>query len=110
MCNYCIEQRLTFQLYKNHNHALPVKSLHQYLTGMKNKVIILIFTGGICFLAACSGGRTPQSGNDTVKNTYKVAKDTSKTDTGKIAGSSDNSAAGGANLVKDTSKKVKSKK
>jgi hypothetical protein len=77
---------------------------------MKNKIVILILTSGISFLAACSGDRTPQSGNDTVKNTYKVAKDTSKTDTNKTTGSSDNSASGGANLVKDTSKNSKSKK
>lgn len=77
---------------------------------MKNKTIILMLAGGLCFLAACSGDRTPQSGNDTVKNTYKVAKDTSKTDTNQTTGSSDNSASGGANLVKDTSKNGKSKK
>jgi hypothetical protein len=76
---------------------------------MKNKIVILILVSGLCFLAACSGDRTPKSGTDTVKNTYKVAKDTSKTDTSKIAGSSDNSASGGANLVKDTSKNGKSK-
>jgi len=37
-----------------------------------------MLTAGLCFFAACSGDHTAQSGNDTVKNTYKVAKDTSK--------------------------------
>jgi hypothetical protein len=77
---------------------------------MKNRLVILVGVASLGFLAACSGDRTPQSGNDTVKNTYKVKKDTSKTDTSKIAGSSDNSASGGTNLVKDTLKNGKSKK
>ncbi|WP_262713304.1 hypothetical protein [Mucilaginibacter frigoritolerans] len=39
-----------------------------------------------------------------MNNRFGVTKDTSKMDTSKIT-SGDNSAAGGSNLVKDTSKK-----
>ena len=72
---------------------------------------VMIATALACagFLAACSGDRTPQTGKDTVKNTYGVAKDTSKVDTGKKQGI-DNSAAGGTDLVADTSKRDKNKK
>lgn len=75
---------------------------------MKN---IMIVTALACagLLAACSGDRTPQTGKDTVKNTYGVAKDTSKMDTAKKQGI-DNSAAGGTDLVSDTSKRDKGKK
>jgi PBP1b-binding outer membrane lipoprotein LpoB len=48
---------------------------------MKNKIIIIALACSACFLAACSGDRTPHSGTDTVKNTYKVAKDTAEFDT-----------------------------
>jgi len=76
---------------------------------MKNSIII---TGMICMtglLAACSGDRTPQKGKDSVENTYKVSKDTSKMDTGKATGA-DNSGSGGTGLVKDTSAHSKPKK
>lgn len=62
-----------------------------------------MLAGGLCFFASCTGDRTPQSGNDTVKNTFKIIKDTSDIDTD-VTSSSDNSASGGANLVKDTAK------
>jgi hypothetical protein len=71
---------------------------------MKNKLIILILSAGICVFTACSGDQTAQSGKDTVNNRFGVAKDTSKIDTSKIT-SGDNNASGGTNVVKDTSKK-----
>jgi hypothetical protein len=71
---------------------------------MKNKLIILTLSAGICLFAACSGDQTAQTGKDTVNNRFGVGKDTTKVDTAKIT-SGDNSASGGANLVKDTSKK-----
>lgn len=49
---------------------------------------------GICLLTACGGDRVPQTGKDTVTNTYGTAKDTSKVDTGKATGL-DNSGSGG---------------
>ncbi|HEY8782300.1 MAG TPA: hypothetical protein VIM16_11820 [Mucilaginibacter sp.] len=74
---------------------------------MKNWMIIIIGASITCFSIACTCGRNPQTGKDTVTNTYKM-KDSSKIDTGNTT-SSDNSASGGANLVKDTSKHVKHK-
>jgi hypothetical protein len=71
---------------------------------MKNKLIILTLSAGICIFTACSGDQTPQTGKDTIHDRYGVGKDTSKVDTSKIT-SGDNSASGGTNLVKDTSKK-----
>jgi len=71
---------------------------------MKNKLIILILSAGLCAFTACSGDQTAQTGKDTVNNRFGVAKDTSKMDTSKIK-SGDNSASGGTNAVKDTSKK-----
>jgi hypothetical protein len=71
---------------------------------MKNKLIILTLSAGICIFTACSGDQTARTGKDTVNNRFGVTKDTSKMDTSKIT-SGDNSAAGGSNLVKDTSKK-----
>jgi hypothetical protein len=76
---------------------------------MKNKIIIAALACVVSLFVACSGDHTSQNGKDTVNNTYKVAKDTSKMDTGK-ATSSDNSASGGSDLMKDTSKKGKSAK
>jgi PBP1b-binding outer membrane lipoprotein LpoB len=52
---------------------------------MKNKIIIITLACSACFLAACSGDRTPHSGTDTVKNTYGVAKDTDVFDTSRHA-------------------------
>jgi hypothetical protein len=75
---------------------------------MKNKLIILTASAGICLFAACSGDQTAQTGKDTVNNRFGVGKDTSKVDTSKIT-SGDNSAAGGTNLVKDTTKKQATK-
>ncbi|WP_259071467.1 hypothetical protein HDF24_25810 [Mucilaginibacter sp. X4EP1] len=76
---------------------------------MKNKIILLSLTGVMCLLAACSGDQTAQKGRDTGTNTYSVGKDTAKMDTSK-ATSADNSASGGAELEKDTSKKAALKK
>jgi hypothetical protein len=76
---------------------------------MKNATIITALAALVGLLAACSGDRTPQTGKDSVKNTYKVSKDTSNTDTGKTT-SADNSGSGGTGIVKDTSKQAEPKK
>ncbi len=70
---------------------------------MKKVIIVALLALGICLFAACNGGRTPKNIPDTGKDTYKVGKDTSKPDTGKVA-STDHSSNGGSDLVKDTTK------
>jgi hypothetical protein len=76
---------------------------------MKIKIIITALTCCIGLFASCGGGRNPQSGKDTVNNRYGVSKDTSKIDTGKVT-SPDNTASGGTNIAKDTSKQAAGKK
>jgi len=71
--------------------------------------LIIIAGCSICILSACSGDHTSQNSKDTVINTYKVEKDTSKMDTAKI-NSADKSATGGAGNSSDTAKKRKSEK
>jgi hypothetical protein len=73
---------------------------------MKNKIITAIIAGTCCLFYACSGDHVSNNSKDTVINTYKTPRDTSKPDTSK-ATSSDNSATGGAGNAKDTSKKGK---
>jgi hypothetical protein len=76
---------------------------------MKNKTIIIAIACSLSFLAACTGGdHNPKSGDTTSEGNKYHAKDTSKVDTAKIT-SSDHSASGGSDLIKDSSKMVKPK-
>ena len=74
---------------------------------MKNKLIITALACGICLITACGGDRVPQTGKDTVNNTYGVAKDSSRVDTSKATGL-DNSGSGGTKT--DSAKKGSVKK
>jgi hypothetical protein len=76
---------------------------------MKNIILIGLLAGNIAFLGACSGNHPAKNNKDTVINTYKQKKDTSKMDTGKI-NSADNSGSGGAGNTVDTVKPGKQKK
>jgi hypothetical protein len=98
---------LKSNILKNPNPVIAVNNDIKF-KAMKNKLIILTLSAGICLFAACSGDQTAQTGKDTVANRFGVGKDTSKVDTAKIT-SGDNSAAGGTNLVKDTTKKQATK-
>ncbi len=73
---------------------------------MKNKLLIVILAMSTTVFAACNGDHSTRVVRDTVSNRYGV--DTAKVersnmDTAKIL-SPDNSASGGASLVKDSSK------
>lgn len=73
---------------------------------MKNKLLIVIFAISACAFVSCNGDHSTRVVRDTVSNRYGV--DTAKVersnmDTAKIL-SPDNSASGGASLVKDSSK------
>ena len=51
--------------------------------------------------SACMGDHNSQQGKDTIKNTYQVQADSTKVDTS-VSKSPDNSASGGASLIKKT--------
>jgi hypothetical protein len=75
---------------------------------MKNVIFLGIFALGVCLISACSGDHSSTNGEkNKEKNTYGVAKDTSKVDTSKI-NSTDYSASGGTKV--DTPKKPAPKK
>jgi len=75
---------------------------------MKTPLLYFIVCCSFCFLSSCGGDHTSQNGKDTVINTYKTQKDTSKADTSKAV-STDNSASGGVNAG-DTAKQKAPKK
>ena len=66
---------------------------------------ILHSISGLLFIAvvfsACEGDHSTQQGKDTVQNTYQVQADSAKLDTS-LTKSPDNSATGGASLIKKT--------
>jgi len=70
---------------------------------MKNLIAIVIIVCSISALTGCSGNNTSKNQKDTVINTYKTPKDTSKMDTSKV-NSADNTATGGAGNTVDTVK------
>ena len=79
---------------------------------MKNKFLIIIFAISSYVFTGCNGDHSTRVERDTVSNRYGV--DTAKVeksniDTAKIL-SPDNSASGGAELIKDSTKKDTSKK
>ncbi|MBB3053955.1 hypothetical protein [Mucilaginibacter gotjawali] len=76
---------------------------------MKNIILITSFAFGLGLFASCSGNNTSKNSKDTVINTYKIPKDTSKADTSKV-NSADNTATGGAGNTVDTVKPGKEKK
>jgi predicted small secreted protein len=51
--------------------------------------------------SACAGDHNSKQGKDTIKNTYQVQADSAKLDTS-LTKSPDNSASGGASLIKKT--------
>ena len=76
---------------------------------MKNLILISAMFCGMGVVASCSGNNTSKNSKDTVINTYKTPKDTSKMDTSKV-NSADNTATGGAGNTVDTVKPGKEKK
>jgi len=76
---------------------------------MKNRILIVALICSLGLLGACSGNHPAKNNKDTVINTYKQAKDTSKMDTVKT-NSADNTATGGAGNTVDTVKPGKEKK
>lgn len=76
---------------------------------MKNKILVAAMVCSIGLVASCSGNNTAKNSKDTVINTYKTPKDTSKMDTSKV-NSADNTATGGAGNSVDTVKAGKEKK
>jgi len=80
-------------------------NLNINVTVMKNAIILILFGFGVCMFSACSGDHSSTNGEkNKEKNTYGVAKDTSKVDTSKTT-SSDYSASGGTKV--DTGKTKK---
>jgi len=94
---------------KKPNHHPLVNNIHQQLNTMKNIILIAALICGIGFMSACSGNNSSKNSKDTVVNTYKTPKDTSKMDTSKVS-SADNTATGGAGNTVDTVKAGKEKK
>ncbi|MDR3697502.1 hypothetical protein [Mucilaginibacter sp.] len=76
---------------------------------MKNIILIAAMACGLGLIASCSGNNTSKNAKDTVINTYKTPKDTSKMETGKV-NSADNTATGGAGNTVDTVKPGKERK
>jgi len=62
-------------------------------------ILALLFVAAA--FGACMGDHSSQQGKDTVKNTYQVQVDSAKLDTS-VSKSPDNSASGGASLIKKT--------
>jgi hypothetical protein len=90
-------------MFKNLRHTnLFVLDIN--LLKMKNKIILTIALAAVGLFSACSGDQTAKNTKDTVQNTYG-ASDTAngKGDTSKVK-SSDASATGGTQALKDTGK------
>ena len=69
---------------------------------MKNIKIGFALACTVAFFSACGGDHSVKNGQDTINNTYHVARDSSKVDTSKASSSDlDNSASGGTK-IKDT--------
>jgi hypothetical protein len=88
------------------------RQVKTYNIGMKNIKIIFTALCAVAFFSACGGDHNAKNGQDTIKNTYHVARDSSKADTSVSSSTDlDNSASGGTK-VKDTTgaKKDSSKK
>jgi hypothetical protein len=78
--------------------------LYINLLKMKTKLFLSIALAGIALFSACSGDQTPRKvTKDTVQNTYHAGNANGKGDTSK-ATSSDMSANGGSQAIKDTGK------
>jgi len=70
---------------------------------MKDIKLILAMLAVVFALSSCGGDHYSNNGQDTAKNSYQVQPDSAKLDTF-AAKSPDNSASGGATLIKkDTS-------
>jgi hypothetical protein len=78
-------------------------SITNNLSVMKNLIIIFLISCSICAISGCAGNNTSKNQKDTIINTYKTPKDTSKMDTSKV-NSADNTATGGAGNTVDTVK------
>jgi hypothetical protein len=88
------------------------RQVKTYNIDMKNMKIVFPAICAIALFSACGGDHNAKNGQDTIKNTYHVARDSSKVDTSKVTSSSDldNSASGGTKIKDTTMKKDSSKK